>query len=265
MTQEGATTRWQGLERVVKAAPAGSRVAVTAIDIDTGERFAVLGDEEFKAASTIKTLVMAAVARAVDEGRLDLTKPIPLPERLKVGGSGVLNWLTTGIELPLTDHAWLMIAISDNTASNICIEAATMPAVQAMADELHLERLKLGRFFLGRSPAPGEPENIATTNDLAALLVAIETGTVASPEQTAWMRRLLGDQQHLNRLPRRLPEGVTYMGKTGSISGHEHDCGILSGPRGRLAMAVLTAGFGDSYEADAYIGQLGREVALTIA
>ena len=140
-----------------------------------------------------------------------------------------------------------------------------MPAVQAMADELHLERLKLGRFFLGRSPAPGEPENVATTNDLAALLAAIETGTVASPEQTAWMRRLLGDQQHLNRLPRRLPEGVTYMGKTGSISGHEHDCGILSGPRGRLAMAVLTADFGDSYEADAYIGQLGREAALTIA
>lgn len=265
MAQQNSTSsRWGDLARVVEQAPKDARISVTAIDLGSGDRFDVRGDDPFKAASTIKTLILAAVARAVDEGRLELKQPIALPERLKVGGSGVLNWLTNGIELPLTDHAWLMIAISDNTASNICIEAATLPAIQVLADELGLKDLKLGRFFLGRSPAPGEPENIATTDDLATLLAAIEGGKVSSPAQTAWMLKLLADQQHVDRLPRALPEGVSYVGKTGSISGHVHDCGILTGPKGSIAIAVLTEDFADEYTVDAFIGEIGHHAALTL-
>lgn len=265
MTRHTPTSRWGDLSRAIAQAPTGARVSVTAIDLADGSRFDVRGDDLFKAASTIKTLILAAIARAVDDGRLDLAKYIALPERLKVGGSGVLNWMTSGIELPLTDYAWLMIAISDNTASNVCIDAATLPAIREMAEELGLKDLNLGRFFLGRSPAPGEPENIATTDDLAALLAAIEGGRVASPVQTGWMLKLLADQQHVNRLPRMLPEGVTYVGKTGSISGHVHDCGILTGLHGSLAIAVLTDGFADEYVAEAYIGEIGRQAALAIA
>jgi beta-lactamase class A len=265
MSERVTDTRWAGLREAAAKAPAGATVAVTAIDLVRGDTFDVLGGERFKAASTIKTLVLATLARGVDEKRLALTDSIALPERRKVGGSGVLNWMTTGIELPLTDYAWLMIAVSDNTASNVCIDAATIPAIQAMAAELELPDLFLGRFFLGRSPAPGEPENIATTNDLARLLAAIDQGKVASAEPTAWMLRLLADQQHRDRLPRCLPDGVTYAGKTGSIEDHDHDCGILSGPNGKIAIAVLTREFGSSYAADEFIGDLGRAAAATIA
>ncbi len=265
MIQQTSTPRWETLWQAIAQSPSGARVSLTAIDLADGSRFDIRGSDPFKAASTIKTLILAALARAVDEGRLDLARHIALPERLKVGGSGVLNWMTSGIELPLTDYAWLMIAISDNTASNVCIDAATLPAIKEIATELGLSDLNLGRFFLGRSPAAGEPENIATTDDLASLLAAIEGGRVASRALTSWMLELLADQQHVNRLPRMLPEGVTYVGKTGSISGHVHDCGILTGPRGSLSIAVLTEGFENEYIAEAYIGEIGRQAALTIA
>ena len=115
---------WQALQEIVATAPEGATVAVTAIDLGSGARFDSKGGEPFKAASTIKTLILAALARGIDDGRLLLADTIALPAHRKVGGSGVLNWLTTCIELPLTDYAWLMIAISDNTASNVCIDAS---------------------------------------------------------------------------------------------------------------------------------------------
>ena len=79
------------------------------------------------------------------------------------------------------------------------------------------------------------------------------------------MLNLIADQKHVNRLPRVWPNGVTYAGKTGSISGHVHDCGILTGPRGKLSIAVLTEGFENEYIAEAYIGEIGRQAALSIA
>ncbi len=78
---------------------------------------------------------------------------------------------------------------------------------------------------------------------------------------------LLGDQQHRDRLARHLPAGVTFAGKSGSLTGIAHDTGLLRGPGGEAAVAVLTQGFDDPYVADAFIGDIGRAVVedLTLA
>jgi len=264
MTESIADTRWRGLQEAIDAVPSRAEVAVTAIDIDSGETFSVHGTERFKAASTIKTLILATLAHAVDAGKVDLDERLALPESLKVGGSGVLNWLTTGIELPLRDYAWLMITISDNTASNVCIDAVGLATIQQFAQEIGLPEIVLGRYFRGISPQPGDPDNFTTSDALAQLVLKIETGAIASAEPTAWMRTLLAEQQHRNRLPRILPDEVTYAGKTGSINGHVHDCGILTGPRGRIAIAALSRNFGDSYAAESWLGKVGRQAALTL-
>ena len=253
--------RWQALDQVC-VAPDGVDLAVTAIDLDTGETYACNGSERFRSASTIKTLILAALAQAVDRGDVDLGERIALPPDRKLGGSGVLNWLTDGIELPLADYAWLMIAISDNTASNVCIDAVGLKACTSLARSLDLPAMTLARYFQGRSAEPGQPENWVTSNDLARLFVAIATGAVASPEQTAWMLRLHSDQQLTRRLPRQLPDEVSYLGKTGTISEHMHDCGILTGPRGRVAVAALTRGPLDPYQGEELFGRIGRQVAL---
>ncbi|MGN6483901.1 MAG: serine hydrolase, partial [Thermomicrobiales bacterium] len=58
----GSGDRWQGVRKVVALAAAPeTRVAVTAIDLETGERFSARGDEPFKAASTIKALILATM------------------------------------------------------------------------------------------------------------------------------------------------------------------------------------------------------------
>ena len=139
-----------------------------------------------------------------------------------------------------------------------------MGAIAETATGLGLTGTALQRRFLGRLPDPGTPENLTTADDLTALLMAIATGTAASPGRCAWMRERLAGQHYLNRLPRFLPNDVTFAGKSGSLEGFDHDSGLLSGPGGTLAVAVLHRNVQDPYAADVVIGTIGA-AAITDA
>ena len=246
------------LDTVIREAPDGIRIGISVRRLDNGSRYGHGERLAFPAASTIKIVIMLALARAVDEGRLDLDQQAPVLDNQAVGGSGVLNWLRRGLELSLRDHAWLMIAVSDNPASNVLIDAVGFPRIQATQRLLGLETTALNRRFLGRLPNPGEPENIATADDLTRVLADVVNGEAASRERCDWMLGLLADQQHRDRIARHLPAGVTFAGKSGSLTGISHDCGIVTGPGGAAAIAVLTQGFDDAYAADAFIGNVAE-------
>lgn len=256
-TRTSAVGQWSAVEAAIAAAPEGTLVGVSIRPLEGGDPFGHEAERVFPAASTIKTVILVGLARAVDDGRLSLSDKAPSLDSQKVGGSGVLNWLETGLELSLADHAWLMTAISDNTASNVLIDAVGIPAIQDVQRSLGLESTSLNRRFLGRLPGNGEPENVASASDLTIVLKAIADGDAASAERNEWMLSLLGDQQHRNRLSRNLPEGVTYAGKTGSLNRIAHDVGIYRGPGGSAVISVLTQGFDDDYAADAFIGSIG--------
>lgn len=256
--------RWTALQSLVADAPIGSTVSVTVRNLQTGEYFSHLGEQRFPAASTIKVLILIAVARAIDTGSLKPTDKLVVRPEARVSGSGVLNWLETGLELSVHDHAWLMIAISDNTASNVLIDAVGLPALREVQASLGLMQTAINRRFLGRWPRPNEPDNEAASADLVKVLVAIARDEAASPQTCGWMRLLLADQQHDEQLGRDLPESVSYAGKTGWLSGICHDCGLLSGPGGIIAVAVLTSGIQDKYEAQAFIGKIGALLASMI-
>jgi beta-lactamase class A len=255
---------WPSVSAAIALAPPATRIGVSVRDLANGTTFSNQDDLVFPAASTIKMVILIGLARAIDEGRLQPTDKAPVLTTQKVGGSGVLNWLETGLELTLQDHAWLMIAISDNTASNVLIDAVGIPAIHDVQRSLGLLSTSLNRRFLGRLPGEGEPENVACARDLTTVLSAIVDGTAASTERSGWMLNLLADQQHTNRLPRHLPEGVTFSGKSGSLNRLSHDAGLLRGPGGSAIVAVLTQGFDDPYEADAFIGTIGTAVAADL-
>lgn len=248
---------WNPLRSLIASAPAGSTVAVTARNLETGATFSRLGDRRFPAASTIKVLILIALARAIDDGALQRNDTLPIMPATKVAGSGVLNWLETELELTFHDLAWLMIAVSDNTASNVLIDAVGFPALRETGSLLGLRQTSVNRHFLGRWPRVDEPENGATSDDLVAMLSAIASNRAASKESCGWMLRLLNDQQHVEQLGRALPPGVSYAGKTGWLIGICHDCGLLSGPGGTIAVAVLTSGIADKFQAQAFIGEIG--------
>lgn len=253
--------RWQDIRKLYEQRPDGTTVGIAARDLATGETLDLNGEHDFPSASTVKVLVAVALARAFDEGRLHPDEKRRARSEIRLDGSGVMNWLDPDLELTLRDHAWLMLAISDNTTSNVLIEAVGIEAVNASGEDLGVGATRLGRRFMGDDAPPGPPRNRATANGLVAVLAAIEQDRAASAGQCAWLRACLDEQQHRDRLARHLPEDVRYRGKTGTIDHIAHDCGVLTGPNGSIAVAVLTHGFENPYDADRFIGRIGSAVA----
>src|SRR5688500_10351975 len=89
---------------------------IHALDADGAVLLSQRPDEAFPAASVIKLpLVMALYADAA-EGRLSLDERVPVGTR--VGGSGVLGWLSSEGELSLRELAAITVSVSDNTAAD---------------------------------------------------------------------------------------------------------------------------------------------------
>lgn len=258
-------TVWAEVAAVVATLPGTIHHGIAIQRLGDGASWQSNGTDRFPAASTIKLAILVAVARAMDDGTVAGDQIVPIRLESRVPGSGVVTWLRPDLPLSTHDLAYLMIAISDNTASNALIDLVGQDRIAATIQALGLTSTELNRRFIGRPPAPGEPDNWTTADDLVTLLAGIAADSVASSARCRWMRDLLTLQQHRDRLARSLPEGVSFAGKSGSLPGIVHDVGLLSGPGGNVAVAILTRGFADDYGMDALLGRIGRAVAGLVA
>jgi len=253
------TASWPAGDAILRGVPCQWSAAVVAPDgtLLWGHE----PDGQRKAASTIKIAILIALFRAIDEGKLDLATRRELHAADKVPGSGVLRAMDDGLALTLHDLAHLMIAISDNSASNMLIEAVGLEAVNAALRDLGAHDSVQGRKFYGRAALPGEPENLTTARDLARLLVAILGNQAASAASCEAMLGYLRGQSHLDRLARRLPESVPYAGKTGSLTGTVLDAGIIFAPARPLIITAIATALTDAIAAEAAMGQLALPAA----
>lgn len=256
---------WARAVALAEVAGTDAAVAISARLVGTDRSWAHAGDATFPAASTIKLAILVALFRQHDAGGIDLARSVTVGTSDAVPGSGVLAAMAPGLALPIADLAFLMVAVSDNTASNLLLDAVGDDTVRQTIVDLGMDGTALNRRFLGRLPGPGEPENLTTAADLTRLLAAVAEDRAASPTSCARMRGLLALQQDRDRLARRLPPGVDFGGKSGSLPGLVHDCGLLSAPAGTLAVAVLTRGIADPYAAQETIGEIAVAVLEEVA
>jgi len=257
-------TAWPALVAAISDAErAGGSVGI-AVRGPQGERFAQHGARRFRTASTVKVPLMIELLRGVDRGLFALADTHTLTAADKVPGSGVLLELHDGLTLTYRDLLYLMITISDNTATNILIDRAGMAAVNATMRDLGLTDSALERKMRGHAAAPGEPENWGTPDDYLRVLGAILDGGAASATSNALMRALLERQQNPRRIGRYVPvgDGVSWGSKTGSLSGVANDVGFIAGQRGLLLLAIFTEGLPEAADPERAIGLLARAAML---
>lgn len=260
-----SSEQWSHIAELAARRPDGTEVGISVQNLGTGAAWNLEGDHDFPSASTIKILILAGLAESVAAGKLSLDDNLPAAADIRLSGSGVLNWLDRKLELTLRDHAWLMTAISDNSTSNVLMNAVGIAEINELGTRLQVGKTTMGRNFMDRNIPPGPSMNRATANGLVNILNAIYADAIATPELCAWMRQCLQDQQHRDRLARHLPDGAEYAGKTGTIEGISHDCGVISGDNGKIAVAVLTQGFANPYDADRFIGRLGTAIGEMVS
>src|SRR5581483_5780487 len=113
---------WSEVERIAREAERGGGVVGLSIIGPGGDRFSYQGDHAIPAASTVKIPIMIEIYRQVDRRERSLDDLSTLRDEDKAPGSGVLLHLHDGVQLTLNDLIYLMISISDNTATNLLID-----------------------------------------------------------------------------------------------------------------------------------------------
>ena len=234
------------------AASAGGVFGVAARSLHTGEEILINPDEPFNAASVIKVAIMVEVFRQAEEGLLDLETRVRLADTDKVGGSGILQVLSSGIELPVIDLVRLMIVVSDNTASNLLIDIVGADRVNETMRDLGFPGIVLRRKFMTVPVAKPVPNSI-TPRDMTGLLEKIARCQVVSAWACGEMVRIMKQQQYNDLIPALLPvprdedellagemPRVEVAHKTGSVSRVRHDAGIVYVPGCDYVVTILT-------------------------
>ena len=255
-----AKVNWNGVEAAIRSAEAaGTRVGVAAI-APSGERFGHNAGQRFAAASTIKICIMIELFRQIDAGRHVLADHWPMHAADRANGSGVMRHLHAGIEFTLNDLCYLMMSISDNTATNMLIDiVGGMEPVNATMRELGMTQSVLGRKMGQFNLGPAH-ENYAVPDEFADVIGAILGNRAASAGSCAAMVAMLEKQQNDRRIARHLPkqDGPRWGTKTGSMSGVTNDVGFIMTAGGPLIVSVYTADQPDRNLAEAQIGDIAR-------
>lgn len=212
-------------------------------------------ERSYPSASMIKTFLLAAVLAEVEAGRLVPEQPVTVAAERRAEGDGVLRDLALPLELPLLDVVRLMVAVSDNTATNVALDVLGGPS--ALNDRLAAWGFSTRmRSYVGgvgppdaRQRALGEDLGLLSPVALGVSSAAEHDGLLAAlaagellPGQGARALALLAGQRDRGSLARRLREDAWFAHKTGSAYRARHDAGILRAGERTLHVACFTDG-----------------------
>ncbi len=247
-------------------------VSVAVKHFESGTHFEHRADEAMPTASLIKVAVMAEAYAQAEAKQIDLSKQLTLKADDKVQGSGILTpHFSAGVSLSLRDAVRLMIAYSDNTATNLVVDEIGLKSISARMETLGLPDTRLhAKVFRGdTSIAPERSKKYGlgstTATQTLKLLELMQRGELVSKDASAAMLEHLRACQDRSMLPRYLPESVKIAHKTGTVSAVRCDAGLIETGSGTIAICVLTNNnqdkrWTDENAASVLIGKIAREV-----
>lgn len=265
----------------------GGVLGVTAIHVETGKRFSQNGNVRFPMASSYKIPIAIQLLSRVDSGKYTLDQLIEVTKADLHPGSGMIaerfNWpgsLTPGVALSVRSLMELMLLISDNSATDICLRLAGGPrAVNACMRRLGIKELSVDRptsyliaDWLGLNMDPrvqwstprfdslektltpekmksssrifdADLKDTSTPDAMSALLLQLYTQPILKPDTKLLLLDIMRRcETGLTRLKGSLPPGTEVMHKTGTIGMTANDVGIMTlpGDAGHVVIAVFT-------------------------
>lgn len=236
-------------------------------DFAAGFEIAVNPDVVFAIGSSIKMPILMALHRAAGEGRLSLEASVTVRPEQKVPGSGVLQHLDRPVTLAVRDVANLMILLSDNTATNLCIDMVGMEAVNGLLEAAGFTHTRLRRKMIDQEAAAAGRENTSTPREAARLMALLYEGAGEGNGVTAGggvagggatggtaggglsgileaeaCRQVLAVLRKPKEgvIRRHLPRDIPVAHKTGGLEGVRADVGIVMLPGRPYVFAGMT-------------------------
>jgi beta-lactamase class A len=207
--------------------------------------------------------VLAELYHQAQLGKLKLTDLYTVQKSDLVPDSDIMGGLTPGVtQITLRDLATMMVAVSDNSATNVLIDRVGMENVNGLLDSLGLKRTRLRRKMMDLKAASEGRENVATPRELAQLLEMIYRGTVLDQAATNDFFTVLSTHKD-SWIPRDLPDGLRIANKPGSLEGVRNDVGLIFLDRRPYIVSVMTSYLRTEREGENAISRISLIAYLT--
>ena len=257
------------IARLVKGA--GGVAGVSVVHLETKRQVLLNGGERFPMASTYKVPIAVQLLTRVDKGEIRLDQMIAFQPSDLHPGSGTLTDLFNqpGVTLSIRNFLELMMLISDNSATDVCLRLAGGPeAVTARMRAAGISGIDVNRStarlisdWIGITQVPAEsewsptvfrklseavkpeekkaaearfnadPRDTATPEAMTELLERIYRKDLLKPESAELLLDIMRRcRTGEARLKGMLPLGTEVAHKTGSIGGTTNDVGIITLP-----------------------------------
>lgn len=250
---------------------------MAAENLATGERVAVNAAESFPAASMIKILVLYELIRQCARGQAELTERLVLRREDKTLGSGLLLDFHEGARLTLRDLAVLMMAISDNTATNMLADRLGIHAINTAAREAGMHHTELrGKIDFDRIRESHDNLAVTTPGEFAAFLAALRRNELLPAPQVEQLLGIMRIQKYIEPFRKHLPynpygpefgepQEVWVASKTGSLKGVRCEGGLIHTPRAEWSLCVMTKDCPDTvwttdHAGTRFLSEVSREI-----
>jgi beta-lactamase class A len=269
----------------------GGIVGLDAIHVESGRRLSQNDLDQFPMASSYKIPIAIELLAKVDSGKYTIDQLIEIEKSDLHPGSGLIgerfNWpnaVKPGLALSVRSLLELMLLISDNSATDVCLRLAGGPsAVNACMKRLGITGLRVDRptsyliaDWLGVPMDPAKrwdgeafeeqakkltPEqekassgkfdqdvrDTSTPKAMSDLLLKLYTQQILKSESKMLLLDIMRRcETGLTRIKGSLPPGTEVMHKTGTIGMTTNDVGIMTLPAdaGHVVISVFVKSSG---------------------
>ncbi len=252
---------WQKLENTIQEVDTrlDGVMGLAIEDLTSGEQIFLHEDEVFAQASSIKIAVLANLYLQAQQRKLKLTDLYTVQSSDLVADSDIMGGLTPGVtRVTLHDLATMMVAVSDNSATNVLIDRVGMENVNAMLDALGLAHTRLRRKMMDLDAANHGRENISTPREMMTLLDAIYRGKVMNKDSTDAFFKMLSTNKD-SWIPRDLPPDVKSANKPGALEAVRNDSGIVFVEGRPYVLCLMTSFLRNERDGEQAISKISLE------
>lgn len=215
-------------------------MGVAIVDLTDGHKYLLHANDVFPQASSIKICVLAELYRQAQQGKLKLSDVYTVNAADLVPDSDIMNGLTPGVtRITLRDLATMMVAVSDNSATNVLIDRIGMENVNAFLTAQGLRDTRLRRKMMDLKAGADGRENISTPAEMAKLLQALYRGEILNKEMTDDFFKMLSTHKE-SFIPRNLPDNLKIANKPGELEGVRNDSGVIFVDKRPYILCVMT-------------------------
>lgn len=225
-------------------------ISIVAKDLNGSDEFAWNEDAViYSPASTIKLPILCAAYYWARKGVISLNQKVVVREKDRVGGCGILFEFDEGLTPTLHDLMRIMIAISDNMATNLVMETVGRERIRQFLEVAGLGVIRAERKMLDPEGMKLGQINCVTAKALAEILEGLVNRTLLDPRDCEDAISILLSQQINTKLPAKVIErwdlvfdrsAIKIAHKTGDMPGVEHDVGIVFMPNTKFVLVVMT-------------------------